>query len=184
MPVRHATIPDRTPEGFVALRTLRGAAKALSFDAFLAQYPVPVLHVVDIKVGAASGNPDATVQPGLQLRAVMSPGRSAFRYLDEVAFLAKRAHGSAGATVSLGRAPENDVVLAVESISQLHARFTLEGERWLVTDAGSRNGTTRNGEPLPEGQPLPLESGDKLLFGGEIAAVFLTPEALYEKARR
>jgi pSer/pThr/pTyr-binding forkhead associated (FHA) protein len=139
---------------------------------------------VDIKVGAASGNPDATVQPGLQLRALMNPGRSAFRYFDEIAPLVKRAEDEPSAAISLGRSGENDIVLSVESVSHVHALFSSDGERWLLTDRDSKNGTTLNGTPLPKGQPLPLSNGDRILFGGEILAIFLTPEALYEKAVR
>lgn len=170
-------------EGFLPLRSLRGVARSVTSSEFVAAYPCPALHVVDIKVGAASGNPDQTVQPGLQLRALMNPGRSAFRYFDEVAPLVKRAADQGGA-VSIGRSLDNDIVLSVESVSQAHALFETDGENWRLTDRGSRNGTTLNGARLPEGEPILLRSGDRIVFGGEIVAVFLTPEALYEKAVR
>ena len=165
------------------MRTVRSAARSMTSSAFVAAYPCPALHVVDIKVGAASGNPDATVQPGLQLRALMNPGRSAFRYFDEVAPLVKRAAGP-DAAISLGRSNDNDIVLSIESVSHAHALFETDGENWRLTDRESTNGTTLNGAPIPKGEPILLRNGDRLLLGGEIVAVFLTPEALYEKAVR
>lgn len=185
MILTRSTFPACSEEGFLPMRSVRSIAKGLTLDEFRTEHPSAVLHVVDIKVGAASGNPDATVQPGIQLRALMNPARSAFRYLDEVAPLVRRAEATADAgSISLGRAPENDIVLSVESVSHVHAVFSSDGQRWLLTDRDSKNGTTLNGTPLAKGQPTPLHSGDRILFGGEIAAVFLTSEALYEKAHR
>jgi len=184
MPATQTQIPGLSSEGLVSMRVLRRAAKSGSSQAFVTTYPAPALHVVDIKVGAASGNPDVTVQPGLQLRALMNPSRSAFRYLDEVAFVAKRVGATFDPVISLGRSPDNDIVLAVESVSHAHAGLACVGGRWLLTDRGSKNGTRLNGESVPAFTPVPLSSGDKLLFGGEIAAVFLTPEALFEKAQQ
>jgi len=178
------SLPACSDEGFFSMRSLRSLVKDLTLDDFLNGRPSAVLHVVDIKVGAASGNPDATMQPGLQLRALMNPARSAFRYLDEVAPLVRRAeHGTGPGLVSLGRDRANDIVLSVESVSHAHAHFSSDGERWLLTDGGSKNGTTLNGVALAKGASTVLCSGDRILFGGEVGVVFLTPEALYEKAR-
>lgn len=184
MVLTRTAIAGCNTEGFLPMRNLRPIARSMTSSAFVTAFPCPALHVVDIKVGAASGNPDETVQPGLQLRALMSPGRSAFRYFDEVAPLVKRAEGQSGDGISIGRASENDIVLSVESVSHGHALFETDGENWRLTDRDSKNGTTLNGARLPKGEPILLRSGDRILFGGEIVAVFLTPEALYEKAVR
>jgi FHA domain len=182
MSIACLTIPGCDAEGFLPMRALRADARRLSFDAFVALRPAPALHVVDIKVGAATGHPDATIQPGAQVRAVLSR-KSAFRYLDEVAFIVKRPGSAILDAVLLGRARENDIALAVESVSNLHAQFGLADGRWQVTDLCSRNGTVLNGEALESDQPRRLASGDRLQFGSEVTVVFLLPDALYQKAR-
>lgn len=46
-----------------------------------------------------------------------------------------------------------------------HAEVRLKGETFLAVDAFSLNGTTLNGEPLPKGEPVPMEAGDVLGVG-------------------
>jgi pSer/pThr/pTyr-binding forkhead associated (FHA) protein len=46
--------------------------------------------------------------------------------------------------VTLGRAPDNDVVIADPRASRYHARLAQEGEGWRLTDLGSTNGTQVN----------------------------------------
>ena len=47
--------------------------------------------------------------------------------------------------------------------STQHARLVRDGKRFLLEDAGSRNGTVKNGEPLTEGSLL--EDGDVIELG-------------------
>lgn len=47
--------------------------------------------------------------------------------------------------LSLGRAPDNDLVLAEDRVSRHHALVRIEGDRPAVIDLGSRNGTYLNG---------------------------------------
>ena len=49
------------------------------------------------------------------------------------------------------------------SISRIHARIENKGDRWYVTDMGSRNGTQLNGKDT-EGETQ-LDSGDELRIG-------------------
>lgn len=46
-----------------------------------------------------------------------------------------------------------------------HAEVRLKGETFLLVDAFSLNGTTLNGEPVPKGEPTPLEAGDVIGVG-------------------
>ena len=93
--------------------------------------------------------------------------------------------------VSLGRAPNNDVVLRHSSISKLHARIHLESsskltvetqEYWMI-DAGSAQGTSVNGRMLSTSNPLRLKSGDRIRFGA-IDCQFLDSGMLYDLLRR
>jgi hypothetical protein len=67
--------------------------------------------------------------------------------------------------VSLGRAPNKDIVLRHETVSKDHCWFEVdEGGSFFVTDAGSKNLTRLNGRPLPDG-PTFVRAGDTLRFG-------------------
>lgn len=86
-------------------------------------------------------------------------------------------------TVTIGRAPENGIVLADEQVSRRHAIVQAqEREFWLV-DLGSANGSLVNGRRVA--QPVRLQHGDVIsLPGVELAfhSEFLT--AAHEVGRQ
>ena len=64
--------------------------------------------------------------------------------------------------VSIGRAPDNDVVVGDPATSGHHGRIeTRDGSFW-ISDLGSTNGTLVNGEPVIEKQ---LSDGDTIAIG-------------------
>src|SRR6476619_3067936 len=67
-----------------------------------------------------------------------------------------------GSTV-IGRAGNAELRIVEEGMSRRHARVRREGERVLVEDLGSVNGTFVNGERLED--PRVLEEGDKIQIG-------------------
>ena len=64
--------------------------------------------------------------------------------------------------VTIGRLSANDVVLSDPNVSRRHAELGLSGDRWVITDLGSTNGTSVN-EKLAREQVL--NHGDRLAFG-------------------
>jgi Nif-specific regulatory protein len=68
-----------------------------------------------------------------------------------------------GHKFSIGRAPNNHIVLQDDRCSRNHAEIFLAGDRWRVRDLGSRNGTTVADGPL-EGEHA-LEPGDIIRIG-------------------
>ena len=62
----------------------------------------------------------------------------------------------------LGRHPDCDLVLNDGSVSRRHAAITREGDRWLIVDLGSRNGTHVNGWRVAEAHVF---DGDELVLG-------------------
>ncbi len=66
---------------------------------------------------------------------------------------------------TLGRAPDNDLVLNYPTVSNHHARLEQRGALYQVIDLGSTNGTAVNGQRLAPQQPQPLKPGDILRIG-------------------
>jgi transcriptional regulator with GAF, ATPase, and Fis domain len=82
--------------------------------------------------------------------------------------------------IRIGRGPGNDLVLETAHVSSEHARVVWSGERWILQDLRSTNGTilARRGERTPiddgMGRQIALEDGDLLELGSQDAAVFLS----------
>lgn len=66
-------------------------------------------------------------------------------------------------TMNIGRARDNQITLDDPTVSRHHAWIKSEGERFLVFDIGSANGTFVNDEQIEE--PRHLENGDVVRFG-------------------
>lgn len=64
--------------------------------------------------------------------------------------------------IYLGRREQNDLMLTDENVSRLHAYVAYERHRHVLTDAGSRNGTFVNGEPVTA---VILRVGDYIQVG-------------------
>lgn len=76
-----------------------------------------------------------------------------------------KAHPLTGRALSLGRAPDNDVVLQNGRASGRHAVIRPEGSAYIVEDQGSTNGVLVNGERI--GGPRTLRNGDRIMLGDE-----------------
>ena len=62
----------------------------------------------------------------------------------------------------IGRSSSCDFVIAHDSISRRHAMLTRDGDRVVITDLGSTNGTYVNGRWITQAEVLP---GDRLQLG-------------------
>lgn len=69
---------------------------------------------------------------------------------------------STDAPTIVGRAGSCDFVIAHHSVSRRHAMLARDGERVIVTDLGSTNGTFVNGRWITQAEVLP---GDRLRLG-------------------
>ncbi|HKE48354.1 MAG TPA: GAF domain-containing protein [Rhodanobacteraceae bacterium] len=82
-----------------------------------------------------------------------------------------------GADLTLGRAPENDRVLAHDSVSRRHARlFNGADGRWLIEDLGSKNGIRVDGNRVKQAEL----AADQWLAIGDVFCEFerVDPEAV------
>ena len=64
---------------------------------------------------------------------------------------------------TIGRDAACDLVLSDMSVSRTHAGLRLEAGGWLLSDAGSTNGTRLNGWRVTS--PVPVQAGDRVTFG-------------------
>ena len=68
--------------------------------------------------------------------------------------------------VVIGRNPRDaEFVVAHEAVSREHARMYVKGETLYVEDLQSSNGTMVNGQPVTDGNPLPVPDGAALQLG-------------------
>ena len=58
-----------------------------------------------------------------------------------------------------------DYVLPDSSISRIHARFDRQGEKVMLTDMNSTNGTFKNGLRMQPQETVEIEPGDEVRFG-------------------
>jgi adenylate cyclase len=65
-------------------------------------------------------------------------------------------------TISIGRTPENDIELKDSLISRKHTSIVKKGDRYVVYDLGSSNGTFVNRERI---EMKPLDNGDVIRVG-------------------
>jgi len=76
---------------------------------------------------------------------------------------------------TIGRSDSCDVVVPSSVVSRLHARIVLEHDRYILSDAGSANGTYLNGELIVDGRQLSTD--DEIWLGSsEIALRFSDPD--------
>jgi len=87
-----------------------------------------------------------------------------------------------GDTITLGRAPQNDVVIDHLQVSRHHARLTRERGTWVIDDLDSTNGTFVNGAHVS--QPRALTRGDVIELGEAVALVYRHEVAAPEDAGR
>ena len=68
---------------------------------------------------------------------------------------------------TLGRGSRNEIDLDHNAVSREHSEFMVEGDRILLRDLKSSNGTFINGERLKEGEQRELHHKDVVSFGAQ-----------------
>ena len=65
--------------------------------------------------------------------------------------------------ITIGRSEERSICLKDPTVSTLHCRITRSGDKFIIADAGSTNGTKVNGTPLTAEHVL--QNGDTVKIG-------------------
>lgn len=183
----------------IPLRTLRNEAIGLAEEQFMARYPAPAL-VID---GGDAGRPggadpmawlgktvadedplEATTTTSSLLDAAQTTtevdlAAAAARALVFFVHKAARTQDLFPDMVTIGRVPNNDIVLAFPTVSKVHAYLRSEGGAWRLYDHRSRNGTFVGQRRLAPGGSLGLEDGALVHIGPSLTLKFLLPSSLY-----
>jgi hypothetical protein len=91
---------------------------------------------------------------------------------------------AAGPLITIGRGPDNDIVVNDPEVSRRHVSLTWDGRRYIIQDLGTANGTFVNGARLTATQAV--QSGDVIGLGATVALTFQTvaPAATADTAIR
>ena len=68
------------------------------------------------------------------------------------------------ASVSIGRGPNNDIVIPEKIVSSLHATISYKNGQYYLEDNRSTNGTRLNNEVIEQNRKVKLKSGDIIHF--------------------
>lgn len=140
---------------------------------FRARYATPVL-IVTKTGGELRDNAPAT-------EATVTASSSGWR-MQELSLLNRVFQVSKGTfalpgPVSLGRTDNSDISIPEESVSKRHCLFEVVPEGVRVTDCGSTNGTSVDGQALPPQTATTLRGGETLVIGN-FTLLFHTPDSL------
>ena len=80
------------------------------------------------------------------------------------------------APLVIGRSTEADIVIPNALVSRKHARVSWDGQRYVVEDLGTRNGTLVNREQITA--PRPLTDGDEIVLPGLVVVFRSTEETM------
>jgi hypothetical protein len=175
---------------FLAIRVTDDTATVTAvLDATLAGAEMRVarpIAAMGFHTEMASGKELAMLQAGLRRPSPREDGDDALlRAFTEASHylvpLKKRTDVDAAFSdrISVGRAPNKDIVLRHASISKFHAWFQMdEMSQVYVADAGSKNGTRLDGQRLPARDPVQAKTLAVVAFGS-VEGMLVDAEALF-----
>jgi hypothetical protein len=85
------------------------------------------------------------------------------------------------AQLTLGRSTTSDIEINDATLSQVHLLF-MQGApgQWTVRDAGSKNGSWLDGQPLNRGEPKALANGARIQ-AAQVCLTFYEPQGLFTR---
>lgn len=90
--------------------------------------------------------------------------------------LVKKPGASFPDRITIGRTPNNDLVIPDHSVSRLHAYIRTSQGGWVVADAGSKNGSWLRGEKLDPRREKPLTSRTIVRLGDVDLTFYIAPD--------
>ncbi|MHC4870848.1 MAG: ATPase, T2SS/T4P/T4SS family [Planctomycetota bacterium] len=71
--------------------------------------------------------------------------------------------------ITIGKLPENDIVLEQNGVSRKHCEFSFVGGQWRILDLGSKNGTLLDDKKVTA--ETPIQSGQKIKIADYIISI-------------
>ncbi|MGD8370138.1 MAG: FHA domain-containing protein [Syntrophobacterales bacterium] len=95
--------------------------------------------------------------------------------------IAKRKNLNEADMVTIGRSPDNDIVLYNKMVSRKHAylNLTAKGEACYLVDLGSTNGTFLNGNQIKSHERYQLADADEISIGPETKVLYFSAKAFH-----
>jgi ABC-type multidrug transport system ATPase subunit/pSer/pThr/pTyr-binding forkhead associated (FHA) protein len=122
--------------------------------------PVPVPVTVLVQVAMAGAAATGVVASAPQGRPPEGGARKHRTIIGELQI--DRLESSA---VSIGRTPDNQIVVNHPQVSSKHAQIAKAGDQFFLEDRGSANGTFVRGQRLASGQRVEVTNGEKVFIG-------------------
>lgn len=163
----------------IAIQSLRQDARELSLEEFEDKYG----RVFLMLSAAELYQPTGPMSTEVKVIGLDEPASERTASLSLVVYPLRRTERSVGHLVTIGRTPNNDVVVPDISISRFHA-FVKESATGLasIQDARSTNGTSVNSHSVPaqgQGAPVDIKTGDNLRLG-QVEFTVIDAKALRE----
>ena len=76
-----------------------------------------------------------------------------------------------GDAISVGRSGANDVQIHDKHVSRNHLVVWKKGNKYLLKDLGSGNGTFVNGHQVPYGATIEVKEGDAIVIGVSVVCL-------------
>jgi ABC-type multidrug transport system ATPase subunit/pSer/pThr/pTyr-binding forkhead associated (FHA) protein len=140
--------------------------------------PIPVVVLVQIAQAVAAGGLSqqqavaappaaAAAQPRASLPSQpegQAPGQAGRKHRTVIGELSLETLGTS-ATISIGRTPDNQIVVSHPQVSSKHAQIVKQGADLFLVDLGSANGTYVRGQRVAPNQRVPVQNDERVYIG-------------------
>ncbi len=173
---------------FVPFKEALTLLRAKGETGYEREFPEPVLLLEPLGAGAGSAvdtPPEGSSFDQTSAEKVVAPQlfRAPIAGMvhpeAQVAWLRKTDRNPFVGLVTIGRARNNDIILAHSSVSKLHAIVHRHGIGWLIEDRNSTNGTFIEGVRLPGEERRALNDGTSLRIADAVQARFFEPGSFW-----
>ena len=137
--------------------------------------PIPVALIAQIASQAPVATPAPAVSPIAASGPAPTPPTAPMPQQPDPSQAPARRHRTVigelnmgqllGGVITIGRTPDNQIVVAHPQVSSRHAQIVREGEALYLQDLRSANGTFVRGARVPPGQRVPIQNGEKVQIG-------------------
>ncbi len=160
------------PQGFVVFGPVPVSVQLLlsiAASRSAAQHTGPAAAVAPVAAAAHHAPAPAVGQAGTSAvaAAAQADAQGPARPAKHKTVIGQIQLGASGAkpVKTIGRTPDNDIVLSMPQVSSRHAFLHVQGDQLFLEDRGSANGTFVRGQRLATGQRVPVQNGEKVFIG-------------------